>query len=103
MSPHDTHDWDAVQTPVLFDGEFDGKPRKMLAQADRNGYFFLLDRTNGEHLLTAPFIETLNWSKGLNAKGQPIGEPGKGSDHSRRAGVARFGRRDKLAAADLRS
>ncbi len=77
VSPHDTHDWDAVQTPILFNGEFNGKPRKLLAQASRNGYFFLLDRTNGEHLLTAPFIETLNWSKGLNAKGQPIGNPAK--------------------------
>ncbi len=77
VSPHDTHDWDAVQTPILFDGEFHGRPRKMLAQADRNGYFFVLDRTNGEHLVTAPFIETLNWSKGLNAKGQPIGNPDK--------------------------
>ncbi len=77
VSPHDTHDWDAVQTPILIDGNFNGKPRKLLAQASRNGYFFLLDRTNGEHLLTAPFIETLNWSKGLNAKGQPIGNSEK--------------------------
>ena len=46
-SPHDTHDWDAAQTPVLIDAEIDGKPRKLLAQANRNGYFFLLDRTNG--------------------------------------------------------
>jgi acido-empty-quinoprotein group A len=70
-SPHDTHDWDAVQTPVLFDGEFDGKPRKMLAQASRNGYFFVVDRANGEHLLTSPYIET-NWAKSINAKGQPV-------------------------------
>jgi acido-empty-quinoprotein group A len=76
-SPHDTHDWDAVQTPVLIDGEFKGKPRKMLAQASRNGYFFLLDRTTGKNLVTAPFIETLNWSKGIDAKGQPIGDPEK--------------------------
>ncbi len=43
-SPHDTHDWDAVQTPVLFDGEINGQPRKLLAQASRNGWFFVLDR-----------------------------------------------------------
>ena len=49
-SPHDTHDWDAAQTPVLIDAEIDGKPRKLLAQANRNGYFFLLDRTNGENV-----------------------------------------------------
>ncbi|MBV8708650.1 MAG: acido-empty-quinoprotein group A [Acidobacteriaceae bacterium] len=76
VSPHDTHDWDAVQTPVLIDGEFQGKPRKMLAQASRNGYFFLLDRVTGEHLLTVPFIKT-NWTKGLNAKGVPIPDPAK--------------------------
>jgi alcohol dehydrogenase (cytochrome c) len=76
VSPHDTHDWDAVQTPVLFDGEFQGKKRKLIAQASRNGYFFLLDRTNGEHLLTEPFIN-VNWSLGLNAKGQPIPDPKK--------------------------
>ena len=77
VSPHDTHDWDAVETPVLIDGDFGGKPRKMLAQASRNGYFFLLDRATGEDLTTRPFIETLNWSKGVNAKGQPIGDPAK--------------------------
>jgi acido-empty-quinoprotein group A len=76
-SPHDTHDWDAIQTPVLVDGEFGGKPRKLLAQANRNGYFFLLDRTNGKNLLTAPMIRTMNWSKGIDAKGQPIADPAK--------------------------
>ena len=52
VTPHDTHDWDAAQTPVLIDGVIDGRPRKLVAQANRNGHFFLLDRTNGEHLLT---------------------------------------------------
>jgi acido-empty-quinoprotein group A len=70
-SPHDTHDWDAVQTPVLFDADFGGKPRKLLAQASRNGYFFVLDRTDGEHLLTAPFIEN-NWASGIDRRGRPI-------------------------------
>ena len=75
-SPHDTHDWDAVQTPVLFDGEFNGQKRKLLAQASRNGYFFVLDRTTGEHLLTTQFIET-NWAKGIDAKGRPVRNPEK--------------------------
>jgi alcohol dehydrogenase (cytochrome c) len=70
-SPHDTHDWDAVETPVLFDAEFHGKPRKLLAQASRNGYYFLLDRITGENLLTAPFVPT-DWASGLDSKGQPI-------------------------------
>jgi len=76
VSPHDTHDWDATQTPVLFDGEFKAKQRKLIAQASRNGFFFVLDRTNGEHLLTTPFIKS-NWSSGINAKGQPIPDPKK--------------------------
>jgi acido-empty-quinoprotein group A len=75
-SPHDTHDWDNVETPVLFDGEFKGEKRKMLAQAARNGYFFVLDRTNGKSLVTAPFVGT-NWAKGIDAKGQPIPDPKK--------------------------
>jgi alcohol dehydrogenase (cytochrome c) len=72
-TPHDTHDWDAVQTPVLID-----EPgRKLLAQANRNGYFFVLDRTNGKNARTTPFIGSLNWSKGINAEGQPIRDPAK--------------------------
>ncbi len=74
-SPHDAHDWDAVETPILFDGMIDGKPRKLVAQASRNGYFFVLDRTTGKNILTKPFIETVNWANGLNAKGQPIPTP----------------------------
>ena len=70
-SPHDTHDWDNVETPVLFDGEFNGQKRKMLAQAARNGYFFVLDRTNGKNLVSEPFGGA-NWSAGLDDKGQPI-------------------------------
>jgi alcohol dehydrogenase (cytochrome c) len=75
-SPHDTHDWDAVQTPVLIDGEIDGKPRKLLAQASRNGYFFVLDRTNGKNIVTSEFVKT-NWAKGVDAQGQPIPNPAK--------------------------
>ena len=77
VSPHDVHDWDAVETPVLIDGQIDGKPRKLLAQVSRNGFYFLLDRTNGKHLVTEPFIDTLNWTKGLNATGQPVPNPAK--------------------------
>jgi alcohol dehydrogenase (cytochrome c) len=76
-SPHDVHDWDAVETPILFDGVIGGKPRKLVAQASRNGYFFVLDRVTGKGLVTKPFIETVNWAKGLDAKGQPIPDPQK--------------------------
>src|SRR5207244_10975971 len=77
VTPHDTHDWDAAQTPVLIDGVIDGQPRKLIAQASRNGHFFLLDRTNGKHILTTKLIDSLNWTKGLNAAGQPMHDPAK--------------------------
>jgi len=70
-SPHDTHDWDAAEVPVLVDGNFNGASRKMLMQASRNGYFFVLDRTNGKNLLTAPFA-AVNWAKGIDEQGRPI-------------------------------
>jgi acido-empty-quinoprotein group A len=73
-SPHDVHDWDAVETPVLFNADFDGKPRRLLAQASRNGFFFVLDRTSGEHLVTAPFIDQ-TWAKGIDSRGRPIAKP----------------------------
>lgn len=75
-SPHDTHDWDAVETPVLFDGEINGRPRKLLAQASRNGYFFVLDRTSGKNVVTSEFVKT-NWAKGVSSNGQPIPNPAK--------------------------
>lgn len=75
-SPHDTHDWDAVQTPVLFDAKIEGSPEKLLAQASRNGYFFVLDRRTGEHVVTAPLVKT-NWALGVNGRGQPIPNPEK--------------------------
>ncbi len=76
VSPHDTHDWDAVETPVLVDGNFRGKPRKMVMQASRNGYFFVLDRTNGRDLLTVPY-GPVNWTLGVDKLGHPIPNPKK--------------------------
>jgi alcohol dehydrogenase (cytochrome c) len=75
-SPHDTHDWDAAEVPVLVDGTFGGAPKKLLMQASRNGYFFVLDRTNGRSLLTTPFA-TVNWASGVDADGRPIPNPKK--------------------------
>jgi alcohol dehydrogenase (cytochrome c) len=75
-SPHDTHDWDATQTPVLFDAEINGQKRKLLAQASRNGWFFVLDRATGKNIVTSEFVKT-NWAKGIDGKGQPIPDPAK--------------------------
>jgi alcohol dehydrogenase (cytochrome c) len=75
-SPHDTHDWDAVEVPVLVDGEFRGRQRKLLLQASRNGYFFVLDRVDGKSLLTTPF-GPVNWSLGVDEHGSPLPNPDK--------------------------
>jgi alcohol dehydrogenase (cytochrome c) len=76
-SPHDTHDWDATRTPVLVDAPFDGRPRKLVMQATTNGYFFVLDRVTGEHLLTGKLGEVNNWARNLDAQGQPRRDPQK--------------------------
>jgi len=76
-SPHDTHDWDSTQVPVLADLMFQGKMRKLVMQATRNGYFFVLDRTTGEHLVTGKFGTTNVWASGLDDKGRPKRNPEK--------------------------
>lgn len=70
-NPHDTHDWDAVQTPILIDGVVDGKPRKLLAQASRNGWYFLIDRATGKVIKSTPW-SWQNWTSGVKDNGQPI-------------------------------
>jgi alcohol dehydrogenase (cytochrome c) len=65
-----------VEVPVLVDAPFEGAPRKLLLQASRNGYFFVLDRTDGKSLLTAPFA-AVNWSMGIDKEGRPIPNPDK--------------------------
>ena len=72
FTPHDIHDWDAQEAPVLVDTNWQGQPRKLLLQANRNGFFYVLDRTNGQFLLGKQFLKNLNWAKGLDAKGRPI-------------------------------
>ena len=72
FTPHDTHDWDAQSWPVLLDMTFQGRPRKLLVHPNRNGFFYVLDRTNGEFLQATPFVDKLNWAKGVDAKGRPI-------------------------------
>jgi alcohol dehydrogenase (cytochrome c) len=69
VSPHDTHDWDATETPVLIDATYQGQPRQLLALAERNGYYFLLDRTNGKPLTATKLVSTADGYTGLDAKG----------------------------------
>ena len=72
FTPHDVFDFDAVETPVLIDAVYQEAKRKLLVQANRNGYIYVLDRTNGKFLSATRFVEKLNWAKGIDAEGRPI-------------------------------
>lgn len=72
FTPHDLFDYDAVETPMLIDAVYRGEARKLLVEANRNGYLYVLDRTNGKFLSAAPFVEKLNWAKGIDEQGRPI-------------------------------
>ena len=76
FTPHDTHDWDAVQPMLLVDEVWQGRPRKLLMHGDRNGMFYVLDRTNGEVLLTGNLSTKVTWLKGFTKDGKPIVDPG---------------------------
>ena len=75
FSPHDEFDWDATQIPVLADVELNGSPRKVMLWANRNGVFYVLDRTNGQFLSGTSFVKT-NWFTGFDEKGRPTRAPG---------------------------
>jgi len=72
FTPHDLFDYDAAETPVLIDTVYQGKPRKLLVEANRNGFLYVLDRTDGKFLSAVQFAEKLNWAKGIDAQGRPI-------------------------------
>ena len=76
-SPHDTHDWDSAQTPILIDGVIDGEPRKLVSTAARNGYFFTVDRVTGEHVATSRYGATANWASHVRESGSPNPDPRK--------------------------
>jgi PQQ-dependent dehydrogenase (methanol/ethanol family) len=71
FTPHDTHDWDATEPNVLVDTTFRGQDRKLLLHADRNGFFYVLDRTTGELLLGEKFVRRLTWATGIGRDGRP--------------------------------
>jgi alcohol dehydrogenase (cytochrome c) len=75
FTPHDTHDWDATQVPVLGELTFEGQPRKVVMFANRNGFFYTLDRRTGRVIVGKPFVET-TWAKELDERGRPILLPG---------------------------
>jgi PQQ-dependent dehydrogenase (methanol/ethanol family) len=71
FTPHDVHDWDATEPPVLIDTRYRGQDRKLMLFANRNGFFYVLDRTNGQVLLARPFINRLTWASGIGPDGRP--------------------------------
>ena len=71
FTPHDTHDWDSTHTPVLFEGNVRGVARKLMMVANRNGFFYVLDRQTGEFVAGKPYAK-VTWAKGLDDRGKPI-------------------------------
>jgi PQQ-dependent dehydrogenase (methanol/ethanol family) len=76
FTPHDLHDWDGGQTPMVVNAPWHGRDRKLLIQANRNGFFYVFDRTNGELLLAEKFVDRLSWASGVGKDGRPILLPG---------------------------
>lgn len=76
FTPHDVWDWDATETPLLVDANWQGQPRNLLIQANRNGFFYVFDRVNGKLLLAQPFVKNLNWATGIGPDGRPMLRPG---------------------------
>ncbi|HKC55188.1 MAG TPA: PQQ-dependent dehydrogenase, methanol/ethanol family [Vicinamibacterales bacterium] len=75
FTPHDLHDWDATEVPVLADLTIAGQPRKVVMLANRNGFFYTLDRTNGKLIVGKPYVVT-TWAKEIGADGRPVILPG---------------------------
>jgi alcohol dehydrogenase (cytochrome c) len=71
-TPHNLYDYDAVQTPVIVDANFKGKPRRLIVTANRNGFLYILDRTNGKFLFAKQFTKLQNWATGIDENGRPI-------------------------------
>jgi len=74
FTPHDVHDWEANQVPVLVDGAWQGQPRALIVTANRNAFYYVLDRRTGEFLLGTPYAKQ-TWAKGLDHRGRPIRLP----------------------------
>jgi alcohol dehydrogenase (cytochrome c) len=72
FTPHDVHDWDSAHVPVLADLKVQGQPRKVIMMANRNGFFYTLDRETGKLLVAKPFIDGSNWAKEIGTDGRPI-------------------------------
>ena len=72
FTPHDLWDWDATETSVVVDADWEGRPRKLLLHANRNGFFYVFDRRDGTLLLAKAFVKNLTWASGIGSNGRPI-------------------------------
>ena len=77
FTPHDVWDWDAQQPPVLIDATWRGQPRTLLLHANRNGFFYVLDRTSGALLMAEAFVKNLTWARAIGSDGRPVLNPGQ--------------------------
>jgi alcohol dehydrogenase (cytochrome c) len=75
FTPHDLWDWDSTETSVLVNADWEGKPRKLMLHADRNGFFYVFDRVDGKLLLAKPFLKNITWASGIGADGRPVKLP----------------------------
>ncbi len=75
FTPHDVHDWDSTVPNVVVDTEYKGRQRKLLLHADRNGFFYVFDRTSGELMTSHPFIRRVTWASRIDAAGRPVRLP----------------------------
>ena len=103
FTPHDEHDWDAIQVPILADLQMGGEPRKVMMWANRNAFYYTLDRETGEFLVGTPFAKQ-TWAEGLDSNGRPIRIPDtfptpEGTLVSRRSWAAPTGSRPPTARA----
>ena len=103
FTPHDLHDWDATEPLVLVDTDYGGRPRKLLLQANRNGFIYVLDRTTGEFLFAKPFVKKMNWASGYSADGKPQLLPGQYAHAGRGQGLSLGARRYQLVCDLLQS
>jgi len=100
-TPHDVHDWDASEPMVLIDENWQGSPRKLLLQANRNGFFYVLDRLTGQVLSAKPFVQNINWAKEVDERGRPVELPlpSEGAGQWRRVCPSLYGATNWFAAA----
>ena len=95
FTPNDSHDWDSTHVPVLFEAEVRGRARKLVAVANRNAFYYVLDRSSGEFIAGRAYAKQ-TWAKGLDDRGRPIVIPGHRAQRSGHAGVAQPQRRDRV-------